>query len=429
MAVHAPVFPLAWLTRRLWPHVLAVGLIGTVTALTFAREAPDTSRYMAEARNLLAYGMFSLDGQTPTVRDVPGFPLLLAFLERLPLLGAQVWMRFLNGVCLALIAAGCARAVHLCRGGIQAYGWLEVLAVYAGGLYPPLLGSCLFVLTELPFTALWLWSNLLILAALVVPAANRLRAWMLAGALLAAACYFRPIPLLFPLLALPVAVLLARRQAAGGESPQKGWSRHLLRAGACLGVFVAAILPWSLRNARVTDTFCPFASGTGMHLYIGASQEWKAEYPDFEPVVDLMGPGVSLTAADAELGRRAREQIRADPGAWLRLAPLKGYRLWLGVPGSKRQISSGLLTAILFALGLLNLILAMVGVWRTRGSAWGCWLLLPPLYVWGLHTVLFAMPRFRIPVEPYLLAFSVVALGWFMSRLTVRRVNPCRPEP
>ena len=404
---------------RLPFHAGLVAVVGTVVALRFPHVAPDTSRYLAEAQSLAANCMFSLDGVTPTTRDVPGFPFLLAIFIKLGL-DPIFWGRLLNGLWIGLIAAGCGRLTRILTDGTRWRELSTILAVYAGGLFPTILGSSVFVLTELPYAALWLWSHVFLLTAACSSGRNTVRRWMMSGILLALACYLRPIPLFYPALLLP-AVMFAL--AVRGSHSVPLWERLLRnwrRAAIFAGVMAVVILPWTIRNLVVTEQFLPLNDGTGMHLYIGASQEWRGEYPDFEPVTPLMAKGMTLGEANHELGRQAMKNIKQDPAAWLALFPLKLKRLWLEVPGAKRQIESPRLKTGLAGVAMCSLLLAAAGVWRFRRAPAAWLLLLPALYITGVHGVLFAMARFRIPVEPYLICLATAATTPVLGTLWLR---------
>ena len=410
--------PSRFLTRLPF-HACMVALVGLFVALRFPHVAPDTARYLAEAQSLAVKGIFSLDGVTPTTRDVPGFPFLLAGFIKLGL-DPLFWARLLNGLWLGLIAAGCGRLTRILTDGTRWRDLSTVLAVYAGGLLPTILGSSVFVLTELPYTALWLWSHVFLLAAVCSSGRNTPGRWALSGGLLALACYLRPIPLFYPLLLLPAAMFALAVRGSHSRPLRERFFRNWRRAALFAGAMIVVILPWTARNLGATGRFLPLNDGTGMHLYIGASQEWRGEYPDFEPVAPLLEQGMTLGEANRELGRRAVENIRRDPAAWLALLPLKIKRLWLEVPGAKRQLASPALKSGLATVAVCLLLLAAAGVWRCRREPVAWLLLLPALYVTGVHGVLFAMARFRIPAEPYLACLAAAAVAPLLGALWLR---------
>lgn len=401
---------------RLWPHVCVLAAITASVVLLGGRHAPDTERYLAEATYLVRDGVFAFESPTPTVRDVPGFACLLAAFLWCGL-DAEFWARLLNVLWLPLIAMASARAaIVLCPRAQGEAARAQLIAFYLTGLSPSLLGSALFPLTELPFTAIWFWAIVLLLEAISWPSADRLPRWAAAGLCTGIACLIRPLPLFFPLVALPVALWQLTRQRHGDRRPTGGWPQMGWRAGAFLAAMAVVILPWTWRNLQVTGRPTPLAYVTGMHLSIGANQEALGAYQDFEPLAPLLAQGLTVPQADDQLRQEAWHTIRAAPGAWIELIPRKWARLWLGVPGSKRQIASRSLVAGLTVFNVAMLALAGVGVWLCRRHPAVLWLLLPALYVTLVHSVLFAIPRFRIPAEPGLLVFAGIALAISWAR-------------
>jgi hypothetical protein len=398
--------------KRLWLHALLVAAIGVIVALSFARDAPDTARYLEEGRSLALRGFLSHDSVTSTTRDTPGFPLLIAAFVGAGL-DPMFWMRVLNGVWAGLIGAGCGRVVRVLLEGRAGRNLWPVVAVYAGGLYPTVAGTLLFVLTEPPYTALWLWSHVFVLEAISSAGRNGWSRWAAAGFLLALACYVRPVPLFYPAILLPVAVYGAVFRE--GNRSRRGLVQRSCRAAVFLLVMAAAIVPWTVRNYRVTGRFVPMNDGAGLHLWIGASQQWRGEYPDFEPSDAMVAAGMSFGEASDRLGAEAKEIIRRDPVAWLKLMPLKWKRLWIEVPAGKQQIGSSAIKSALQAVSFVTVVLAAVGLYLRRRDPEAWIMILPAVYTTAIHTVLFSIARFRIPAEPYLVCLAIVAVSTLVA--------------
>ena len=99
-------------------HACIAALAALFVALRFPHDAPDTARYLDEARNLAIQGVFSLDGASPTTRDVPGFPFLLAIFIKAGL-DPVFWARLANALCIGFIAAGCGRITRILTAGTR----------------------------------------------------------------------------------------------------------------------------------------------------------------------------------------------------------------------------------------------------------------------------------------------------------------------
>lgn len=396
-----------------------VGLVALLFALFSPHDAPDSLRYMDAAVNLHKHGIYSLDGTTPTARDAPGLPFTLFFFLAAGCHDPQIPMRIVNALAVALIALCCGIFIAHLFSGHKRRNQYALVAVYYCGLYPAILGTCLFVLTEAVFTALFLLGNILLVGYFFEenPQQRPVR-WLWAGMTWGLAALYRPVILMYPWGVLGLAIVL--------QVARNGW-RKLFSWGtltpllALLFGFYALLTPWILRNYWVFQRYIPGCFGAGANLYIGASQEWKGEPPEFDPACRLMETepekNYSRLEADLELGRRATAIIRNDPLAWFSLLPWKLERLWWHIPGAKQQIKIPLVLTAIHVIHVTNLFLAAAGVfiWLIRKySGWGglAWLLLPVIYTSAVHCVLFALPRFRVPMEPYLCIFAVIALAF-----------------
>lgn len=403
-------------------HASLVIAIGGLLGTLFPHHAPDTERFLSEARNLAECGIFSLDGKTPTVRDFPAIPFLLALLLRVGVANPEAWMRWLNAASLGLTALGAALWIRMFlpqdQEDREREGFWSYLALWGVGLSPGLLGSTLFVLTELLYTALFLWGHLFLFRGWLGDSPQK-RGWILGGMLLGVACLTRPVSLLYPPF-FALACILAFPFA---------WKKILLRALGSWLILGLIVFPWTMRNYSVTGRWIPVAYGTGVYLYVGASEEWRAEWPDFDPGERLCEEkGISMVEADEMLGRQAIQKIIQDPLAWIRLFPIKLKRFWWDIPGAKRQIRSPLLRETLKGIHALLVIVAMAGVWSLRREPLAIGLFAPLAYTCLLHLMLYTMPRFRVPVEPYLLLLAILAIQAGVSRLQQRREwcgTPC----
>lgn len=396
--------------KSLIPHACVVAVVAAVCALGLKRDAPDTGRYLEEAHSIAMTGTFSLGNEVPTLRDAPGLPFVLSVFIRMGIVNPETPARLLNAMCAGAVGLLCGIVTRWLAGVGAGTRLFSVVAVYYCGLFPTILGSCLFALSEVLYGALFLAGNVLALSILRARGAAGWPVWALVGLAWGVATLFRAVPYAYPFAALPILVALSRGR---GERLVPLLRRSVIRALVCLAAFLAATLPWTVRNAIHFKAFVPVCFGTGTYLYVGASKEWNAEWPDFDPSERLMEetPGMTRLEADKELGRRAADVIMRDPAGWLRLGCLKAERFFLEVPGSKKQIGSKLLAWGLSAVNMVNLLLAAVGaavLLRTPERRWLAWLVLPVFYSLALHVLLYSMGRFRVPVEPYLCVLAVV---------------------
>ena len=181
-----------------------------------------------------------------------------------------------------------------------------------------------------------------------------------------------------------------------------------------LVVVVVSLLPWAVRNERVTDHFCWLTHRGGISLYDGVGPQ-------------ATGAGnlgaIKMTEAVRDLDEAAwnryfwdksLESIRSDPLRILGLAGVKMARMWNPVPNVDTY-QSGFIRFISAAWMLPLYALAVFGAVRlyrrNRGAVVA--LLLPAVCLLALHAVFVGSVRYRLgamPMVEVLAAFGCVAL-------------------
>ncbi|MBI2505753.1 MAG: glycosyltransferase family 39 protein [Candidatus Latescibacteria bacterium] len=248
-------------------------------------------------------------------------------------------------------------------------------------VYGPLVVSAGEVMSETWFT-FWL-----VLAAYLLNApAGRLRDWLGGGVAIGLAALTRPVGLLlWPALAL-VALLGERREGL----------RRSLWVGLALG---ATILPWTVRNYLVHQTWVPISTHGGFILARSnaAQPDWRREQGwgiARETFVQIP----SEVERDRHWQRQGLDFIRTHPGTYLRWSAERFLRFWYFFqPGYN----------FWFALLLPFL---TVGLWH-YGRREG-FLLLSVFFGISLAAfclVLYGSVRFRLPLEPFFILFAAAA--------------------
>jgi hypothetical protein len=187
---------------------------------------------------------------------------------------------------------------------------------------------------------------------------------------------------------------------APGSSRARGWGARARGAAEVLLVALACCVPWTLRNCAKMDG-CVFVSANGgWNLLIGTLPEGQGS---FAPIA---GPSVppecrnefGEAGKDRCFGRAGARRIRAEPLAWLALAPKKLAQMFNhgAIASSYLQTSNGGLvndrvrTALatvetlysrLLLLGACAGLLRAAGGWVGRGFALGA--LVFTLSPWG----------------------------------------------
>lgn len=242
--------------------VIASGVVYSISLGQTLRYA-DEHEYFTIANNLVAKGVYSLDGVHPTAFRPPGYPLFLsAFLY----LGLNiVHLRIVNFILLAasmyLLYAILRSAVGAIAGIIAAFLVLlyPVLFYTAGTLYPQTLGSFLF----LSFAFLVLHTDVI-----------RTKRAILAG--FAIGFLILSISTFIIVLLVTLLFLIFRRRDF------KSSALVILVSGAMIG-------GWMVRNHHVFDVWIPFSTNSGFNLLLGNSPHTTAN----------SGVNVDLSAYDA----------------------------------------------------------------------------------------------------------------------------------
>jgi len=184
--------------------------------------------------------------------------------------------------------------------------------------------------------------------------------------------------------------------------------------------FAAVMGPWWYRNATIYGQFVPTALWMGASLYdglnphaTGASDMRFLGDPDVWPMDER--------DQDAELARRAKAFVRAEPRRALELAVVKLARYWSPWPNAE-GVRSPLATVASAAVMIPLLGLTALGLWTLRADP-RAWLLLagPILYFCGLHMVFASSMRYRTPGEVPAMGLAAVGL--------VRCARWARPSP
>jgi 4-amino-4-deoxy-L-arabinose transferase-like glycosyltransferase len=333
----------------------------------------------------------------------PGYPLLLAGLFRVfgdnpPVLAARALSAVLGGIAVGVVGWWTTQLFDE-RAGRWA-GWIA--ALYPGGVS---MGA--FVLSEAPFCpfmllelALWGLAGRASTGRLAVTLAL---AGGVAGGI---ATLIRPSWLLFTPLALIVGLAIDSRRR-----------RQLLIGSAMCASLVVCMLPWWVRNARLSGHFVPTTLQLGASLYDGlnrtadggSNMDFVPRFAADEHAVDAVADGELFEARlDRRLAKAAVDWAWANPGRVAQLAWIKFLRTWNLWPNEPTLRSWPMRLAVLLTYTPL-LCLGLVGAWRYTPRGWPyvlAWL--PAVYFLLLHVIFVSSIRYR---EPAMLALATLAAG------------------
>ncbi len=351
----------------------------------------------------------------------PGYPVVLAGLFLIRDEPPVLWARLLGAV-LGTLAVG--EVIWLGRLLFD-----DTSAYLAGGLaalYPGAVASSIFVLSEAPFCALLVAQLAAWVSAQRGSTAGRRVAWSaVAGIAAGLATLMRPSWLLFT----PLAVLISWCWPVREPSEFGGRKRQLQIGMVMLAALLVTMLPWWVRNYRVTGHFVPTSLQVGASLYdglnpraTGASNMWfTGEFHQQQLREDGLADPPPVADFEVRLDRRIRnaalDWARDNPRRALWLVAVKFQRMWNLWPNAE-DLRSWPLRLVVAAGYVPILMTALWGCWKCRRRAWPYWLVMAPaVYLTALHVVFVSSIRYRQPAVLVMCVLSgAVLAAWFAGR-------------
>lgn len=259
-------------------------------------------------------------------------------------------------------------------------GLLNILYIphylFAQQIAPEVLMTCLLLFYIVAFLKnwSWWWESLVFAALLLVKGTF----------------------IFIPLLLYPLKVIL--------EKKPKLLLRLLLIYLGC-ALFIS---PWVWRNYREFKTIIISSTGTGNVLWPGnnlaSNGYWLGKN---DPVLSKVHKQYPDVAADKELTRLAVQSMRAHPLATGKLWLKKAVRYWRLPIGYETLLRKNTLVSTAWLSWYWAILLtALYGLLRQRQQFLTLYAAAILSYMWGLHIVLYAIPRYHYPVMPLLFIFS-----------------------
>jgi len=375
--------------------------------------AADTGQFDDIALSLTKGNGFSLSSGISTAARPPVYPLFLAGIYSLfgqSHLAVKLAQAILGAIsCIIIYLIG--KEVFNRKIGL----WSGV----AMALYPPLISTTGFILSE--ELAIFLLAITILFLTRAMKR-KQVSCYILAGIFLGLTTLCRPITLLFPFFLYPAFLFSSSKR------------REFVWISILLASMILTITPWTIRNYIKFNVFISGQTGRGVILWAGthlpadgpggmpygvtsAHKEYK-DPGDGEAFLKV-GEGLSAVEADKAYYREGIKNILNNPSGYLRLCLEKFKRFWFWIPGGVEvlkpypKIKLGI-TAIYFSM----LLLAVWGVWGGLKENWRDKLPMLAIisYFTIMHTLIFAIPRFRLPIMPYVLIFAVVGFLQLLDR-------------
>jgi 4-amino-4-deoxy-L-arabinose transferase-like glycosyltransferase len=218
--------------------------------------------------------------------------------------------------------------------------------------------------------------------------------------------------LLLPLLPLWSAVVFRRDVKA------------LVRSLAVPVVAVAVIAPWTYRNYLVFHRFVPVSTLSGTNLLVG-NNELVVKYPDWTgyllddkiPGFQERAWGLNEAERDALALRMARTWLSNNREQWPFLVWIKLKRFCTPILYQPSRVARGAMLASwgpVFPLALPALVATLWSFTRNRDIG----LIVHALILSALtgYLVLYVIPRYRFPIEPFFILLAAVTIDWLAAR-------------
>jgi 4-amino-4-deoxy-L-arabinose transferase-like glycosyltransferase len=423
---------------------LAIRLVNE--ELTHYRPRADAGSYMVLASQIAHTGDYANrywpgsgagGSRGPTAYFPPGFPYFLAAVDLIgghtekkgpPMHGARISQALLGTVTVALVGVV----------AWEAFGTAVALAALAlAAFYPVLVELSGILVAENLLTALVLAA---VAAALRIRTARHPYVWTAAAGVLVGLATLSHVNGL--LVVPPLAFAAAAAGRAGQDRiDRRGRWRVLLGAALLVATAALTIAPWTIRNAVVLHSFIPVSDETGITLvgtYNPASAanrvvpyKWRIYYgiPGERPLIRESGR-LTEPQLSSRLEDQALDYIGTHPLAplsvafhnTLRMFELEGSFAWHASANAMG------LTTRAAGIGVVSFwvvcLLAIGGVFTPAARRAPRWLWAVPLLL-ALSVVLVNVetPRFRAPVDPFLILLAACALATAAQRLvpTLRR--------
>ena len=408
--------------RRFLLLILGVGLLVRLALLYATRDTGlmivDEQHYHALALNLLhGHGFAWEPGNLTSIRP-PLYPAFVALVWRLTGTESLLVIRFAQVV----VALGNVYLVY--RLGLLLFDRRVALLAAAGlCLYPSLLGFSVFILTEVLFTFL-LTSTVLGIAILL----RKENTWVALGSGIALGLGALTRSVLWPFPAILCSfIFFAMRGSA---------RRRLLITLLVFMGYAAVVGPWAIRNTQlqgvftVVDTMGGITLRMGNYAYTPLNRAWDPVtlHGDKSIFQDLRAehPNIlSWTEGQKEKWalRNALVYMLEHPGVTIQRSIVKFGNFW----GLERTVIAGwqqelykpprwmavigtILIPLFYAAVMLSACLGIFLAPPEDRRAHGL-LLLPLVFIAGMHALTFGHERYHLPLIPILLLYASAAIS------------------
>jgi len=203
------------------------------------------------------------------------------------------------------------------------------------------------------------------------------------------------------------------------------FNKNLKGIFVLIAAFFLVIVPWLARTYLVSGAVLPVSDDGGRVLY-SSYAPLKGKIFGVVPQDDVVREAEAIESAgerNAYFVRKTIELIRRDPGRLWKLEALKVAYLWS--PFDWEVLKNGLATYNWFYSSFMVFSLYGLFLIFKRGKAEPSFyiLILPLLYFQFVYLVFQGSPRYRIPMEPFLIILAGLGIANFYKRWS-RKIVP-----
>lgn len=397
--------------------IVMLAAVGTAVACVLPHHADLTQDLMHDSRNYNSLALGLLRHQTyGSAYLQPGYPVFLAFIYSFA--GPNLLMVYVFQGILYVLTLGLLYRISLYLTGLRSTSAIAVcLCLVIGALRTAVTSVCSEILAGALVTA----GIFHLLKAVARPS---LRASITIGLLSGALSLTRST--FFPF----VFVILLFVIFSGQDRKLR-----LAHGGLILAIVACFIVPWTLRNYKVTGAIVPISTGGGYNFWKGNWPGWEEGrgWKRFPPEVEPLLVGKSEVEQDRILTRIALGCIIEHPVRALRSFARKFGALWLGNFGiDPKQRPGNADMPHIGSCGIPKSSVPAVAVFGLAVYGWFClprdakrraYPILAVLAYWtAVYVATVAQLRYSLPVKGFELMLSAVGLR--QLSLTVARRRP-----
>lgn len=362
----------------------------------------DASGYDALAVNIINGKGFSLDGELTAWRE----PLYPFFLSSIYYFFGHNYkaVRITQAILGALVCIFVFLIAKMLFN--EKVGFISALIA---SVNPSLVRITTYLLTENLYTFLFMIAILLLLRQ--ARSKNYINLFCL-GAVLGLVALTRSLAIIFPLFVL----LLGKNVIYSNGNLKK----YILNSVIFLTLFVLTILPWTLRNWFVFHELIPISSRMGGGVYLSYVPR-DGKFFELDPndrTIKKAGLIKSQSEQNKFFLKETIRHIKNHPISLIKIELLKILYFWS--PFDWEIIGYGVYN---FIYGFV-LPFFFIGIFTTlKRFKYALLVCLPIIYSFFIALVTHGSPRFRLPVEPYIIIIASAVICSFIDRFS-KRIYP-----